>query len=60
MSDALGEDEWLTVAARDGRGLRGSPAGRRTLMLRLRGRDLIAHRHGRISADELRTRIDVR
>ncbi len=58
--DALGGDDWLTVAARDGRGLRTGAGARRTRQLRVRGRDLVAYREGALSTDELRQRIEVR
>ena len=54
-------DEWLAVSARDGRG-RVDPrlAGlRQTLRLRISGRDLDALRQGRLSAEELRQRVQI-
>ena len=55
-------DQWLAVAARDGRG-RIDPrmtADRRALSLRIRGRDLEALREGTLSADEARERVESR
>ena len=57
---ALGEFDWLTVAARDGRGLRGRPGDRRTLRLRIRGGDLAALGAGRLSSEEVRRRVETR
>ena len=55
---ALADGEWLTVAARDGR---GRPAGeRRTLQLRIRGGHLSALRDGRLSVEDTRARIEIR
>ena len=55
---ALANGEWLTVAARDGRGLRGGE--RRTLQLRISGGDLSALREGRLSVADIRARIEIR
>ena len=55
---ALADGDWLTVAARDGRGRRAGAL--RTLQLRIRGGDLSALRDGRLSADDTRDRIEVR
>ena len=55
----VGADEWLSVAARDGRG-RVDPrvtGPRRTLQLRISGRDLEALREGRLSPEEARQRV---
>lgn len=55
---ALADGDWLTVAARDGR---GRPAGeRRTLQLRIRGGHLSALRDGRLSAEDTRAHIEIR
>lgn len=59
-SDSVDTHDWLAVAARDGRGLRGSAGDRRTLQLRVQIRDLHAFDAGRISADEVRERVEVR
>ncbi|MEE8130293.1 MAG: hypothetical protein V3T48_08405 [Vicinamibacterales bacterium] len=54
-------DAWLTVAARDGRGSygRGRAPARRTLRLRIRGRDLAAIRNGELSPEEARARVEI-
>ena len=58
---ALGDFEWLTVAARDARGLRVLRSGeRRTLQIRVRGGDLAALRDGRLSLAEARGRVETR
>ena len=55
---ALADGDWLTVAARDGR---GRPAGqRRTLQLRILGGHLRALRDGRLSVEDTRARIEIR
>ena len=57
----VGGDEWLVVAARDGRG-RADPrrvGPRRTLRLRIKGHDLDALRQGRLSVEEARQRVDI-
>ena len=57
----LESDEWLTIAARDGRGFRGRRlSSQRTLQIRIRGRDLAALRDGQLSPDEARARIEAR
>ena len=63
FGSALGvaEDEWLSVAARDGRG-RSDPrlAGPRpTLHLRIGGDDLDALRRGAMSPEEVRARVEI-
>ena len=55
---ALADGEWLTVAARDGRGRRAGE--RRTLRLRIRGGHLSELRDGRLSAEDARARIEIR
>ncbi len=55
---ALSDGDWLTVAARDGRGRRAGE--RRTLQLRIRGGHLSALRDGRLSVEDTRDRIEVR
>ena len=54
-------DDWLTVAARDGRGSygRGRAPVPRTLTLRIRGRDLAAIRTGELSPEEARARVEI-
>lgn len=60
LPGALGEFDWLTVAARDGRGLRVRPGDRRTLRIRIRGGDLAALGAGRLSSEEVRRRVETR
>ena len=55
---ALDDGEWLTVAARDGRGRRAGE--RRTLQLRIRSGHLSALRDGRLSVEDTRARIEIR
>ena len=57
---ALGDEQWLTIAARDGRGLRSSGGEPRTLLLRVRGRDLSAFRDGRLPVADVRARVETR
>lgn len=57
---ALGDFEWLTVAARDARGLRVRAGERQTLQIRVRGGDLAALRDGRLSLAEARGRVETR
>ena len=57
---ALGDEQWLTVAARDGRGLRSGGGEPRTLLLRVRGRDLSAFRDGRLPVAAVRARVETR
>ncbi len=57
---ALGEFEWLTVAARDGRGPRVRAGERTTLKIRVRGGDLAALHDGRLSPEEARGRVETR
>ena len=56
----LKDDEWLTVAARDGRGLRGlgGMAPPRPLKLRIRGRELAAIRTGQLSSEEAKKLVE--
>lgn len=60
----IGPEEWLTVAARDNvqvdRFTPGDPSEVSTIVLRIKGSDLAAYRAGRITLDEVRTRVDVR
>lgn len=60
LPGALGEFDWLTVAARDGRGPRVRPGDRRTLRIRIRGGDLAALGAGRLSSEEVRRRVETR
>lgn len=61
---AIGPEEWLIVAARDnsqGGGLVASdPSDVMTVVLRIKGSDLTAFRSGRLTADEVRQRVEVR
>ena len=57
---ALGADEWLTVAARDGASGSSLGAGDRdaaTLILRIKGNDLAAFRAGRLTRDQATARV---
>lgn len=60
----IAPDEWLTVAARDNvqvdRFTPGDPSEVSTIVLRIKGSDLAAYRAGRITLDEVRTRVDIR
>ena len=53
---ALDEGEWLSVGARDIRGLSGRGG---TIRLRIRGRDLAALRDGRLTTEEALARVEV-
>jgi hypothetical protein len=59
----IGPDEWLTVAARDSE---SSGIGRddsydaMTILLRIKGSDLMALHGGRISRDEARKRVEAK
>ena len=61
---ALGPDEWLTLAARDNvqvdRFMPGDPSEVSTIVLRIKGSDLAAYRAGRMTLDDVRTRVEVR
>jgi hypothetical protein len=58
----LGEDEWLTVAARDNAPtapfISGDPAVV-TLVIRVKGSDLIAFRAGRLTLEQVRSRVQI-
>ena len=60
----IGNDEWLTVAARDGepgnRLVPGDSYDLTTTVLRVRGGDLAAYRAGRLSLDEAIQRVEVK
>ncbi len=60
LPGALGDFEWLTVAARDARGLRVRSGEHQTLQIRVRGGDLAALREGRLSLEEARGRVETR
>jgi hypothetical protein len=61
---AIGNDEWLTVAARDYEGQRGvapdAPYELVTIVMRIKGSDLQAFRAGRLSREEARKRVELR
>lgn len=60
-SIVIGNDEWVTIAARDNAGpLPGEPYDVTTVVLRVKGSDLSAFRAGRITRDEARARVEVR
>lgn len=60
----LGADEWLTVAARDN--VEGHPlmptdkSDFTTLVVRIKGSDLLAFRAGRLTAEQARAQVDLR
>jgi hypothetical protein len=59
---AIGADEWLTVAARDNAPSDPfSPGGQdaMTLVIRVKGDDLNAFRAGRLTLDQVRSRVEV-
>ena len=60
----IGNDEWLTVAARDGepvnRLVPGDSYDLTTTVLRARGSDLAAYRAGRLTLDEAIKRVEVK
>lgn len=59
---SVGPNEWLTVAARDNEPTnpltQGDPEVM-TILLRIKGSDLTAHRAGRLSLEETRARVEV-
>jgi hypothetical protein len=59
----VGPDEWLTIAARDNEVPSGlapdEPYDVMTIVLKIRGSDLVALRAGRLTREEARKRIDV-
>ncbi len=61
---ALGADEWLTVAARDNVPrdplIPTDAAETRTVIFRVKGSDLGAYRAGRMTLDEIRTKVETR
>lgn len=60
-SIVIGNDEWVTIAARDNAGpLPGEPYDVTTVVLRVKGGDLAAFRAGRITRDEARAKVEVR
>lgn len=60
----IGADEWLTVAARDNsqnsRFVASDPSVAGTIMMSVKGSDLAAFRVGRLDADEIRRRVEIR
>jgi hypothetical protein len=60
----IGNDEWLTLAARDNvqidRFTPGDPSEVSTIILRIKGSDLAAYRAGRITIEDVRGRVEVR
>jgi hypothetical protein len=61
---AIGENEWLTVAARDGepsnRLVPGDAYDLTTTVMRVRGADLAAYRAGRLTLDEAKEKVEVK
>jgi hypothetical protein len=59
---SLQADEWLTIAARDSEGpvVPGQLYEATTIVLRVKGADLVAFHSGQITRDEARKRVDVR
>lgn len=59
---SLGSDEWLAVAAHDDgdRMSVGDPYERATMVIRIKGSDLLALRSGKITRDEARQRVEVK
>jgi hypothetical protein len=61
---ALGADEWLTIAARDNVPrdplIPTDAADTRTVIFRVKGSDLGAYRAGRMTLDEIRTKVETR
>jgi hypothetical protein len=60
---AIGNDEWLTVAARDNvpvNPLVPDRADFSTLIIRVKGTDLAAYRAGRITLDDVRKKVEVK
>ena len=58
----LGDDEWLTVAARDAEGplTAGAIDEAVTIMIRVKGSDLSAFHLNKLSREEVLKRVDVR
>jgi len=58
----LGDDEWLTVAARDNNGptIPGAVEDRSGIILRIRGNDLAAFRANRLNRDEVLKKVEIR
>jgi hypothetical protein len=58
----IGPDEWLTVAARDNQDviIPGDMAEVVTVIMRIKGNDLAEFKAGRLTAAEVRKRVEVR
>ena len=58
----LAADEWLTVAARDNQDviIPGDIAEVVTVIMRVKGSDLAEFKAGRLTADDVRKRVEVR
>jgi len=58
----IGDDQWLTIAARDNEDSRlgGDPYDVSTIILRIRGDELAAYRAGRITKQDVLKRVEVR
>jgi hypothetical protein len=58
----LGDDEWLTVAARDNSGpsLPGALDGKSGVILRLKGSDLTAYQRSQLTREEVIKRLEIR
>lgn len=61
---AIGNDEWLTIAARDGeppsRLVPGDAYDLTTTVIRVKGSDLAAYRAGRLTLAEARSRVEIK
>jgi hypothetical protein len=57
----LGDDEWLTVAARDNAGpsIAGALDERSGVILRIKGSDLTAYQHNQLTRDEVLKRLQI-
>src|SRR5438045_9751399 len=60
----VGDNEWLTVAARDNvrpdRLVPGDMSNISSIVFRIKGSDLAAFRAGRVTLDDTRTRVEVK
>ncbi len=61
-STGISDDEWVSIAARDARGRVDPrvPGARRTLVLKVQGRDLAAIEAGRLSAEDVEALVELR
>jgi hypothetical protein len=59
---SLGPDEWLAIAAHDDgdRMNVGDPYERATMVIRIKGADLLALRSGKITREEAQLRVEVK